>query len=65
MASLHSGINPDYRKDGHDVSGLNLPISRGDVYRFILGTYMLPEQIYLRPLSKMTQDISKAMGFEI
>lgn len=35
------------------------------MYRFILGTYMLPEQIYLRPLSKMTQDISKAMGFEI
>ena len=65
MASLHSGINPDFRKDGHGVSGLNLPISRGDVYRFILGTYMLPEQIYQRPLSKMTQDIAKSLGFEI
>ena len=65
MASLYSGINPDFRKDGHGVSGLNLPISRGDVYRFIFGTYMLPEQIHLRPLSKMTQDIAKTLGFEI
>lgn len=61
LASLHRGLN-----SGKSArKGVNLPICRGDIYRFILGTYEMPEQIYLRPLSKMIQDVAKELGIEI
>ena len=61
LASLHRGLNP-----GESARmGVSLPICRGDIYRFILGTYEMPEQIYLRPLSKMIQDVAKELKIEI
>lgn len=61
LGSLHKGLNPN-RFARKNVS---LPICRGDIYRFILGTYEMPEQIYLRPLSKMIQDVAKELKIEI
>lgn len=61
LASLHSGLDTE-KSAG---KGVSLPICRGDIYRFILGTYVMPEQIHLRPLSKMIQDVAKELKIEI
>ena len=41
--------------------GVSFLISRGDIYRFVHGRYVMPEQIHLRPLSKMIQDVVKEL----
>ena len=64
FASLHGGLNQS-RSDGAGLRTPSLPLSRGDMYRFILGCYQLPEEVHRRPLSKMIQDIAKALKIEI
>lgn len=39
-----------------------LPLSDSERKRFILGTYPNPNEIYLRPLSKLIQDVAKEVG---
>ena len=59
LASLYGGFN------GAGPRSLTLPLSRGDMYRFILGCYQMPEDVHRRPLSKMIQDIAKELKIEI
>ena len=42
-----------------------LGITEEDKRRFLMGTYVQRDEIYLRPLAKMAQDVAKAAGVNL
>ena len=42
-----------------------LGISQEDKRRYLMGTYVQPGDIYMRPLAKMAQDVAKAAGIRL
>ena len=51
--------------DSFEKGLATLPLSDSEKKRFILGTYPNSEEIFLRPLSKMIQDVAKEVGLVV